>query len=102
VAALHSVGRYAEGLAAFRNAEGPEAQAARRVIAGYIAYAFQRAGEVTDTITGIDLIMATGFNWAPPSVLVDLIGVRESVAMIEGAGLAVPAILADAAKSGRK
>jgi 3-hydroxyacyl-CoA dehydrogenase len=102
VAALHSVGRYAEGLAAFRSAEGPEAQAARRVIAGYIAYAFQRAGEVTDTITGIDLIMATGFNWAPPSVLVDLIGVRESVAMIEGAGLAVPAILADAVKSGRK
>ncbi len=51
-----------------------EAEIARRVIAGYVSYAFQRVGEVTDTITGIDRIMATGFNWAPPSVLVDIDG----------------------------
>jgi hypothetical protein len=28
------------------------------VIAGYVSYAFHRVGEATDTITGIDLIMA--------------------------------------------
>jgi hypothetical protein len=100
VAALHSVGRYAEGLQAFLAAEGPEAETARRVIAGYISYAFHRVGEVTDTITGIDMIMATGFNWAPPSVLVDLMGARAAVEMIEQAGLPVPTALRDAAKSG--
>ena len=101
VAALHSVGRYAEGLAAFLAAEGSEADIARRVIAGYISYAFHRVGEVTDTITGIDLIMATGFNWAPPSVLVDGFGARGTVEMIERAGLPVPATLREAARTGK-
>jgi 3-hydroxyacyl-CoA dehydrogenase len=97
VAALHTVGRYAEGMQAFLAAEEPEAAIARRVVAGYVSYAFHRAGEVTDTITGIDLIMATGFNWAPPSVLVDVIGARATVEMIERAGLPVPQALRDAA-----
>lgn len=99
VAALHAVGRYADGLQAFLAAEGPEAECARRVIAGYVSYAFHRVGEVTDTITGIDMIMATGFNWAPPSVLVDLIGARACVDWIERAGLPVPASLHAAAGS---
>jgi 3-hydroxyacyl-CoA dehydrogenase len=97
VAALHGVGRYAEGMQAFLAAEGPEAALARRVVAGYVSYAFHRVGEVTDTILGIDLIMATGFNWAPPSVLVDVIGARATVEMIERAGLPVPQALRDAA-----
>jgi len=79
---------------------GDEAAIARKVIAGYIAYAFERAGEVTETITGIDMIMGSGFNWAPPSVLVDTMGVESAIRMIEGAGLSVPALLSDAAGSG--
>ena len=98
VAALHAVGRYAEGMQAFLAAEEPEAEIARRVIAGYVSYAFHRVGEVTDTITGIDMIMATGFNWAPPSVLVDTMGARASVELIERAGLPVPQVLRDAAR----
>lgn len=98
VAALHAVGRYAEGMQAFLAAEEPEAEIARRVIAGYVSYAFHRVGEVTDTITGIDMIMATGFNWAPPSVLVDTMGARGSVELIERAGLPVPPALRDAAR----
>jgi 3-hydroxyacyl-CoA dehydrogenase len=98
VAALHAVGRYAEGMQAFLAAEEPEAAIARRVIAGYVSYAFHRVGEVTDSITGIDMIMATGFNWAPPSVLVDVIGARACVEMIERAGLPVPPALRDAAR----
>jgi 3-hydroxyacyl-CoA dehydrogenase len=101
VAHLFSMARYEEGYAAFLAAEGDEAAIARRVIAGYIAYAFERAGEVTETITGIDIIMGAGFNWAPPSVLVDIMGVDAAVRMIEQAGLGVPKILADAAASGR-
>jgi hypothetical protein len=45
--------------------------------------------------------MGFGFNWAPPSVLVDVIGVKETVGLIEKAKLPVPKILADAAKAGR-
>jgi 3-hydroxyacyl-CoA dehydrogenase len=97
VAALHQVGRYAEGMQAFLAAEEPEAETARRVVAGYVSYAFHRGGEVTDTITGIDMIMATGFNWAPPSVLVDTLGARATVELIERSGLPVPQALRDAA-----
>ncbi len=100
VARMHSVGRYAEGMALFLAADGDEAKIARKVIAGYISYAFHRAGEVTATITGIDMIMGAGFNWAPPSVLVDTMGLGPAVSMIEQAGLAVPSNLADAASAG--
>jgi len=101
VAALHAVGRYQEGYQAFLAAEGDEAARARRVIAGYVSYAFHRVGEVTDTIAGIDGIMASGFNWAPPSVLVDLMGARAAVEMIERAELPVPGALLEAARSGK-
>ena len=74
----------------FLNAPGDHAKIARKVIAGYIAYAFERVGEVTDTIDGIDRIMGMGFNAAPPSVLVDAIGAKGTVSMIQEAGLAVP------------
>jgi 3-hydroxyacyl-CoA dehydrogenase len=101
VAALHRDGRYKEGMAVFLNAEGKYAKIARGVIAGYIAYAFHRVGEVTETIDGIDRIMGLGFNAAPPSVLVDAIGAKGVVKMIGEAGLSVPAALADAAKTGK-
>jgi 3-hydroxyacyl-CoA dehydrogenase len=99
---LHHIGRYEEAMAAFVAAPGDEAALARKVIAGYLSYAFHRAGEVTESITGIDLIMGFGFNWAPPSVLVDTIGVRPVVAMIQNAGLPVPKILATAAERDAK
>ena len=85
----------------FLNAEGEYAKIARGVIAGYVAYAFNRVGEVTESIDGIDRIMGMGFNAAPPSVLVDTIGVRGVVDMIGEAGLAVPKVLAEAAKTGQ-
>jgi 3-hydroxyacyl-CoA dehydrogenase len=100
VARLHAQGRYAEGMSLFLGADGDEAAMARKVIAGYISYAFHRVGEVTDTIDGIDRIMATGFNWAPPSVLVDVMGAKASVELIERSGLPVPQVLAAAAASG--
>jgi len=56
-------------------------------------------GEVTETIDGIDDIMGFGFNWAPPSVLVDVLGAKAAVAMIEEAKLPVPKLLVDAASA---
>ncbi|MFW6050052.1 MAG: 3-hydroxyacyl-CoA dehydrogenase family protein [Myxococcota bacterium] len=97
---LHHIGDYRGAMQKFAAAPGAEADLARKVIAGYISYSFHRAGEVTDDIQGIDLIMGFGFNWAPPSVLVDHIGVKQTVQMIEKAGLPVPEQLAQAAKKG--
>ncbi len=97
ISKMHSQGRYREGMATFLAAAGEEAAIARKIVAGYIAYAFQRAGEVTGTITGIDMIMGAGFNWAPPSVLVDTMGLGPAIGMIEEAGLDVPRILAERA-----
>lgn len=93
IAFLHRLGEYGAAMQRFCQAEGPEAELARRVVAGYISYAFCRVGEVTETIAGIDRIMAAGFNWAPPSALVDLIGLERAVALIDRAGCQVPPLL---------
>jgi 3-hydroxyacyl-CoA dehydrogenase len=95
---LHRIGRYEEAMAAFLAAPGDEAALARKVIAGYISYAFHRVGEATESITGIDLIMGFGFNWAPPGVLVDTFGIKPTISMIEKAGLPVPKPLSEAAR----
>jgi 3-hydroxyacyl-CoA dehydrogenase len=101
VSALYSEGRYEEGMQIFLGAEGEHPDLARKVIAGYVSYAFHRVGEVTETIDGIDRIMGMGFNWAPPSVLVDAMGgAAAAVEMIDKAGVPVPEILAEAARTG--
>jgi 3-hydroxyacyl-CoA dehydrogenase len=100
VTRLHNEGRYREAMLAFLEADGPQAALARKVVAGYISYAFHRVGEVTASIDGIDRIMGTGFNWAPPGVLVDTIGAQAAVGMIQEAGLPVPENLAEAARTG--
>jgi 3-hydroxyacyl-CoA dehydrogenase len=102
IAFLHHIGEYKQAMQLFAKAEGDEAALARKVIAGYISYSFCRVGEVTETITGIDLIMGSGFNWAPPGLLTDLIGIPETIRMIEQAGVKVPPVLEQAAKAGRK
>ena len=102
VARLHREARYREAMQAFLAAPGEHAAIAKRVIAGYVSYAFHRVGEVTDTIDGIDRIMGTGFNWAPPSVLVDALTPPGAIALIEGAGLPVPARLREAAQQGER
>jgi len=100
VAALHRQARYREALATFLAADGDEAALARRVIAGYVSYAFHRVGEVTPELDGIDRIMGMGFNWAPPGVLVDVMGPEAAARMIDEAGLPVPAALETAARTG--
>ena len=100
IADLYAQGRYEQGMQAFLAAEGDEAALARKVVAGYVSYAFHRVGEVAEDIGAIDRIMGMGFNWAPPSVLVDGMGPKAAVSMIGEAGLPVPDALASAAKSG--
>ena len=38
--------------------------------------------------------MGFGFNWAPPTVLVDVFGARQTIAALERAKLPVPEVLA--------
>jgi len=92
---LNRRGRYREGLARFMEADGAEADLARRVILGYVSYALNRVGpgEVVQRYEDVDRIMATGFNWAPPSVLVDLIGLERTIQALERYDLPVPELL---------
>ena len=96
----HRMGSYEKAMGTLLTATGKEADIAKKVVAGYISYALCRVGEVCNGAEGIDLIMGAGFNWAPPSVLVDTLGLKETVALIEGAGLRVPPVLAHAVKDG--
>jgi 3-hydroxyacyl-CoA dehydrogenase len=95
---LHHIGRYADAFKIFLAATGPEADLARRVILGYVSYALNRVGdgEVVREPRDVDRIMGFGFNWAPPSVLVDVMGAKETARAIEKAGLPVPKVLASA------
>ncbi len=97
---LNHVGRYRETVAVMLEAKGSEADLLRRVILGYVSYGLNRVGEVVKEARDVDRIMGFGFNWAPPSVLVDLAGVKEMIRALERAKLDVPPVLAEH-RSGR-
>ncbi|HET9762172.1 MAG TPA: hypothetical protein VFR50_01595, partial [Casimicrobiaceae bacterium] len=71
----------------------------RRVILGYVSYGLNRVGEVVKEARDVDRIMGFGFNWAPPSLLVDLAGVKEMTRGLERAKLEVPKVLQSARSS---
>jgi 3-hydroxyacyl-CoA dehydrogenase len=100
--ALHRVGRYRESLAVLKTAAGGEADLARRVILGYVSYGLSRVGEVAETNADVDTIMSYGFNWAPPSVLVDLLGPKDCVELMRRYELKVPPIVERAAGDGKR
>jgi 3-hydroxyacyl-CoA dehydrogenase len=100
--ALHHVGRYQEAFDVFADATGPDAELMRRVILGYVSYGLGRVGEVVESVADVDRIMGFGFNWAPPGVLVDLIGARRTVALVEAARLPVPRVLVAAAERNQR
>jgi 3-hydroxyacyl-CoA dehydrogenase len=100
--ALHHVGRYQQAFDLFAAATGADAELMRRVILGYVSYGLLRVGEVVESAADVDRIMGFGFNWAPPSVLVDLIGARRTVKLLEAARLPVPRVVVDAAERNQR
>jgi len=78
-----------------------EADVARRFLATYVAYSYACIGTVTDQalgISGIDLAMVHGFGWAPPSLLLGLMGGAGAIIQLcSRDGIACPAHLAAAA-----
>jgi 3-hydroxyacyl-CoA dehydrogenase len=98
-AAIRS-GSHPEAFDVLCRAEGKDAQILRRVMLGYISYALGRVGEVVAHARDVDRIMGFGFNWAPPSVLVDAIGAPRTIQLLDREGLPVPPVVAEAAKAG--
>jgi 3-hydroxyacyl-CoA dehydrogenase len=96
--ALHRVGRYREAFDLFADAGGADAELMRRVILGYVSYGLNRVGEVVERVADVDRIMGFGFNWAPPGLLVDMIGARRTVKLLEAARLPVPRAVVDSAE----
>jgi 3-hydroxyacyl-CoA dehydrogenase len=99
---LHRVGRYREAMRALLDAKGWQADLLRRIVLGYVSYALARVGEVVESARDVDRIMGFGFNWAPPSVLVDVMGAKDTVAALGRAKLPVPPVVMTAAERGEK
>src|SRR5579885_635492 len=99
---LNRVGRYSDAMACLRDAKGADADLCRRVVLGYVSYGLNRVGEVAEAPRDVDTIMSYGFNWAPPTAIVDLIGPAETVRMLTELRLAVPACLEQAARNGAR
>jgi 3-hydroxyacyl-CoA dehydrogenase len=92
------VGRYRQAMDAMCDATGPAADLLRKVVLGYVSYGLNRVGDVVVRARDVDRIMGFGFNWAPPSVLVDAIGARRTVTLLEKARLPVPRVVIEAAE----
>jgi 3-hydroxyacyl-CoA dehydrogenase len=99
---FHHVGRYADAFKILADAGGADAELCRRVVLGYVSYALNRVGEVAASAADVDRIMSYGFNWAPPTAIVDLLGAKNTVAMLNKLKLKVPAVIEQAASRDAK
>jgi 3-hydroxyacyl-CoA dehydrogenase len=96
------MGMYKDAFDVILSAQGSEAEVVKDILCAYVAYSYSLVGEVTDQQVGIEAIddvMSYGFNWAAPSVIVEMLGGHDAAAqLIAKKGLKVP----DALKAGLK
>jgi 3-hydroxyacyl-CoA dehydrogenase len=95
--ALHRVGRYRDAMDVFATAPGKDADLMRRIILGYVSYGLGRVGEVVRDASGVDRIMGSGFNWAPPGLLVDIMGPARTARLMQQIQITVPPVITVAA-----
>jgi 3-hydroxyacyl-CoA dehydrogenase len=79
---LIHMGRYRDAFETIKTASGREAEIVKDILCVYVSYSYLRVGEVTESafgIDGIDRVMSSGFNWAPPSLIVSMLGGKEYV-----------------------
>jgi len=97
---LIHLGMYREAFEAIRTARGREVDIVMDMLCIYIAYSYARIGEITEAefgIDGIDRVMSFGFNWAAPSLVVYMLGGKESVVnLLVDRGFEVPEQLRNA------
>jgi 3-hydroxyacyl-CoA dehydrogenase len=92
---------YAGAMEVIKNSAGFEAEICRYFIARYISYSLSIVGEVVPDKENADIAMGFGFNWAPASAYVDMLGgVSETKKFLEKAGIEIPAVLAQAKDKG--
>ncbi|HVN63977.1 MAG TPA: 3-hydroxyacyl-CoA dehydrogenase family protein [Candidatus Binataceae bacterium] len=99
---LNQVGRYGEALATMAEAPGAAGELCRRIVLGYVSYGLSRVGEVAASPADVDTIMAYGFNWAPPTAIVDLLGAKGTISLMKKLKLPVPASVEEAASKGTR
>jgi 3-hydroxyacyl-CoA dehydrogenase len=91
------VGKYRNAFETILAAEGTEAELVVGVLCAYIVYSYSLIGEVTPPehgIAGMDVVMSAGFNWAPPSMILEMLGGPESVLQrCQAKGLPIPVSL---------
>jgi hypothetical protein len=95
-------GQHSDAFEVLCESKGKDAELLRRVMLGYISYALGRVGEVVQQARDVDRIMGFGFNWAPPSLLVDAIGAARTISLLQQEKLPVPAVVVAAASSNKK
>jgi len=97
---LIHMGRYRDAFETIKTASGREAEIVKDIMCVYISYSYSRVGEVTESdfgIDGIDRVMSFGFNWAPPSLIVSMLGGKEYVIkLLEKKEFEVPDTLKEA------
>lgn len=88
------MGMYSEAFDTITAADCKEADIVTDILCAYVAYAYSLIGQVTESrfgIDGIDRVMSFGFNWASPSVILEMLGGRENVSqLLAKKGLTVP------------
>lgn len=103
---LIHLGRYHEAFEVIRTARGKEAEVVMDIICMYVAYSYSLVGEVTEPefgIDGIDNVMSFGFNWAGPSMIVNMLGGKERLTeLLKDRGFEVSQALATENKSDGK
>ncbi|MEM7180658.1 MAG: 3-hydroxyacyl-CoA dehydrogenase family protein [Spirochaetota bacterium] len=93
---------YSGAIKVIKDADGLEAELCRYFLARYISYSLSIVGEVVENKENSDMAMGFGFNWAPASYFVDLLGgVNESKKFLEEAGIEIPPVLAEAKNKGQ-
>ncbi len=97
------MGMYKDAFDTIQSAQGKEAEVVKDILAAYVAYSYSLVGEVTDSsfgIEGIDKVMAYGFHWAAPSVIVEALGGANTTAqLLDKKGFKVPDALRQGLKS---
>ena len=103
---LIHMGMYREAFETIKVASGREAEIVKDILCVYIVYSYSRIGEVTERmfgIDGIDRVMSFGFHWAPPSLIVSMLGGKEYVIeLLEKKDFGVPDSLKDADDTANK
>lgn len=91
---LIHLGMYRQAFDVIKSSKGIEADVVREILCIYIAYAYARIGEVAESefgIDGINKVMLFGFNWACPSLIVDMLGGKDfAIKLLENNSFAVP------------